>query len=133
MKSISGERNIFMLELYLQHNLLSRDYVIARYVDMHREYFLFLLRSITRAIGLIKMVTSVVIFVHLLLLSCIVKYLLENLVGGHSCYCRKTGKRYMKQYRDKFVQYFPTLIAEITRLDGCRDTDHLKEVCIRNS
>ena len=47
----------------------------------------------------------------------------------------KTGKRYMKQYREKFVQYFPTLVAELTErklFDSClKDTsEHLKEVNI---
>ena len=45
----------------------------------------------------------------------------------------KTGKRYMKQYREKFVQYFPTVVAELTErklFDSClKDTsEHLKEV-----
>ena len=72
--------------------------------------------------------------VHSWLLS-ILKTLSENLkpVGTshpvHPPVYRKIGKRYTKQYRDRFVQYFPTLLAEITRLHGW-DCDHLKEVCI---
>lgn len=45
----------------------------------------------------------------------------------------KTGKRYMKQYFEKFVQYFPTLVAELTErklFNSClkRTPEHLKEV-----
>ena len=111
---------------------------------MHRGYSLFLLRSISRAISplvkilfngvVIKIIKSVVTLVHLLMLSKILKNILENLKPAGTAYhprvCRSTGKRYMKQYRDKFVQYFPALLAEITRLSHGWDRHHLKEVCI---
>ena len=55
--------------------------------------------------------------------------------SGTNLRTTKTGKRYMKQYREKFVQYFPTLVAELTErklFDSClNDTsEHLKEVIL---
>lgn len=90
-----------------------------------------------------ELLNEVVATVRLLILKSAVMVahlLLLKLLNGRSkkpgtCHPdvrRKTGNRYvkyrcMKQYRDKFVQYFPTLVAEITRLHGW-DRDHMKEV-----
>ena len=53
--------------------------------------------------------------------------------GGMNSRKTKSGKRYMKQYREKFIQYFPTLLAELTErelFNSClkHNTEHLKEV-----
>ena len=45
----------------------------------------------------------------------------------------KTGKRYMKTYREKFIKYFPTLLTELIEKElfdpGLKhNAEHLKEV-----
>ena len=47
----------------------------------------------------------------------------------------KTGKRYMKKYREKFIQYFPTLLTELIEKelfnpDLKPNAEHLKEVSV---
>ena len=57
----------------------------------------------------------------------------QRMASGANVQKAKTGKRFMKQYREKFVQYFPTVVAELTQRklfeSGLKDTsEHLKEV-----
>ena len=45
----------------------------------------------------------------------------------------KTGRRYMKKYREKFIQYFPTILIELVEKEllnpGLKhNAEHLKEV-----
>ena len=59
--------------------------------------------------------------------------LFQGTASGVKSRRTKTGKRYMKQYREKFVQYFPTLVAELTERklfdSSLKDiSEHLKEV-----
>jgi len=69
----------------------------------------------------------------LLATSSLLYRLFQGTLSGTKFSKVKTGKRYMKQYREKFVQYFPTLVAELTErklFDSClkHDSEHLKEV-----
>ena len=59
--------------------------------------------------------------------------LFQGMSSGGNVRKAKTGKRYMKQYREKFIQYFPTVVAQLTQRKlfefGLKDTsEHLKEV-----
>ena len=63
--------------------------------------------------------------------------LLYRLCQGAPCGAKlkkaKTGRRYMKEYREKFMQYFPTLLEELTDRGlfdaGLKhNAEHLKEV-----
>ncbi|XP_065901608.1 farnesyl pyrophosphate synthase-like [Dysidea avara] len=69
----------------------------------------------------------------LLATSWLLSKLFRGQSGGRNFTGSKTGKRYMKQYRDKFVQYFPTLVTELTQrqlFDSSlkHGVEHLKEV-----
>ena len=69
----------------------------------------------------------------LLATSCLLSKLFRGQSGGNKFSRGKTGRRYMKQYRDKFIQYFPTLVTELTErqlFDSSlkHGVDHLKEV-----
>ena len=127
-----------MLELHLLCNcivIIIINYIVITWsgiLAMDYGYFLLFFRSIESLVRLLRLFIAkfMVHLVHLLLLSSLLKNPSEKLVIyiGVS-YGRKTGKRYMKQYREKFVQYFPTLVAEIIQLHGW-DRDHMKEVCM---
>ena len=72
----------------------------------------------------------------LLATSSLLYRLFQGATSGTKLRKAKTGKRYMKQYREKFVQYFPTLVAELTErklFDSClkRTPEHLKEVRVK--
>ena len=73
----------------------------------------------------------------LLATSSLLYRLFQGTNNGAKSRKTKTGKRYMKQYYEKFVQYFPTLVAGLTErklFDSClkRTPEHLKEVRIEH-
>lgn len=77
-------------------------------------------------------------FISSLLATSSLLYRLSQGAPSEAKLRKATGKRYMKQYREKFMQYFPTILAELTDrglFDSClkHNTEHLKEVSVKCS